>query len=219
MQHRLAPSSRGGAARREPARALQGLTTELVVDAVDRRIEGARLGGSHSIEEFELARWRELANADAEQPDRRPGLRIEPRGEQLAGDAEDQARVLRWRSESPLARVGREILAANLDGDLSGHQFLGAQARTSAIGELGELGEKPRMIANVFGEGFFGADGSVFDIGHDRTVVDAGSPFAHAAREAAENRPQHAIRRPAEFTEGVNAVLFEPRSRLAADTG
>ena len=105
-------------------------------------------------------------------------------------------------------------------------RFCARMRCAGAIGETQHLGLHARVVGEVGEEGFLGADGFLVPLGHHRPLVDAGRAFAHALRIAAEDRPQHRIRRmrswpsvarPAASTRSPN---FRPRpGRRRTDSG
>src|SRR5688572_18631971 len=136
-----------------PAR--DGETAEALADPVDRAIQSAVSRGLLDREQIELSGRCELCYADTEQADRGPGLRPQPRVEQLGGDRRDHARLLRRRLDMLLAGVGGEVPATDLDGHATRGKLPATQAPCRPVRETRELRVQLTAIRNVIVEGFF----------------------------------------------------------------
>ena len=90
----------------------------------------------------------------------------------------------------PLARVGGEVCAPDLDRDARGGEAALAQPGAASIREADQFRSQLRVVLDVGIEGLLGADLDFLEIGYDGTIVDPRSALSNALGVATEDRPQ-----------------------------
>jgi len=118
---------------RQRARARYRKPSETAADAIQRAIEVLVPRGFRRGEEIELHRGAELGHPHAEQAQPGGGLGREPGIEQLDRDAGDHPCFLCRRFDVPLAGVGGEIRAPDLDRHARGGEAAFAQPGAAAV--------------------------------------------------------------------------------------
>jgi hypothetical protein len=93
----------------------------------------------------------------------------------------------------PLARVGGEVCAPDLDRDARGGEAALAQPGAASIREADQFRSQLRVVLDVGIESLLGADLDFLEIGYDGTIVDPRRRVLERARRS-DRRPASAPR-------------------------